>query len=302
MAQTRPAQPRLPPLEYQKMAYPQMRKLLQDLRTNPVRCSEVVHYCGQQLLKHYAKSLGDEVWVITEQVLMASLDCRCIPDAEECWARLATRFSEDSRRVRRLHGLILEAKEQYEDADKCYKDLLEETQRCDKLAFKRRAAVAKARGHRGDAIKILEEYLTVFQVDEDAQHELAGLHLVDCDYNKAAYCFEEMILGDPHNFLFMLKYAEVLYSIGEKRPTEEARKYFAQSIKLNDSVRNLRAYYGLWICCITLATQFGLRDNAENSDVLNWVTKKLRALYQAAAPQHAGTVDRALRLASPEDN
>lgn len=38
---------------------------------------------------------------------------------------------------------------------------------------------------------------------------------------------------------------QVLYSIGEKRPTEEARKYFAQSIKLNDSVRNLRAYYGV---------------------------------------------------------
>lgn len=73
-----------------------------------------------------------------------------------------------------LHGLILEAKEQYEDADKCYKDLLEETQRCDKLAFKRRAAVAKARGHRGDAIKILEEYLTVFQVPTPPIHAGGG--------------------------------------------------------------------------------------------------------------------------------
>eukprot|EP00668_Euglena_longa_P033866 GGOE01043531.1.p1 GENE.GGOE01043531.1~~GGOE01043531.1.p1 ORF type:complete len:315 (+),score=92.16 GGOE01043531.1:91-945(+) len=284
------------------MTYPQMQKVLQDLRANPSRCSEVVHYCGHQLLKHYAKALGDEVWVINEQVLMASLDCHRIRDAEECWARLATRFSGGSRRVRRLHSLILEAKEQYDEADQCYKDLLEETQRCDKQAFKRRVAIAKARGHRADAISRMEEYLAVFQVDDEAQHELADLYLTDCDYGKAAGCFEEMILGDPHNFLFMLKYAEVLYSIGEKRPTEEARKYFAQSIRLNDSVRNLRAFYGLWICCIVLATQFGMRDNAENNDVLDWVSRKLRAMYQCSAPQRLAGVDRMLRVARPEDS
>jgi len=137
----------------------------------------------------------------------------------------------------------------------------------------------------------LEEFLKLYQTDEEAWHELACLHLDGCEYSKACYCYEELILHDPNNWMFMLKYAECLYSLGEKKHMLEARKYYAQSICLHDSVRNLRSYYGLWICCIMLATQYNMKDNAENKDLLKWVVSKLRGLYtthcsegQAAKP------------------
>eukprot|EP00669_Euglena_mutabilis_P013934 TRINITY_DN8942_c0_g1_i1.p1 TRINITY_DN8942_c0_g1~~TRINITY_DN8942_c0_g1_i1.p1 ORF type:complete len:279 (+),score=101.01 TRINITY_DN8942_c0_g1_i1:97-933(+) len=277
-----------------------MRTLLRDMRVTPVRRPDIVVYCGNELLAHYARALEDEVWTIREQVLLAALDCDQIPAAEERWLELAARFTKDSRRVRRLQGLILEAKSSWGAAEECYKAILEETSNTDKQAHKRLAAICKARGNTKDAIIRLEEYLGIFQVDEEAHNELGDLHLREGDFLKACYCFEELVLGDPQNHLYVLKYAECLYSMGDKGAVLTSRKYFAQSIRLNSTVNNLRAYYGLWIACITLAAQHGMRDDKDNSALLVWAAAKLQGLYATHAPATAARTARLLALGRPD--
>lgn len=46
-------------------------------------------------------------------------------------------------------------------------------------------------------------------MDEEAWYELGELQLTECEWQKAATCYDELILHDPHNFLCMMKYAEV---------------------------------------------------------------------------------------------
>jgi len=65
---------------------------------------------------------------------------------------------------------------------------------------------------------------------------------------------EELILINPMAYIYHLRYAEILLTIGgvEKGGNAEmvrtARKYFAHALELKPQ-KNLRALYGLLLCC-----------------------------------------------------
>ena len=46
--------------------------------------------------------------------------------------------------------------------------------------------------------------------DYEAWQELCDLYIRVQDYEKAAFCMEELVMSNPHNHLIHLKYAEVL--------------------------------------------------------------------------------------------
>ena len=58
-------------------------------------------------------------------------------------------------------------------------------------------------------MEMLKFLLNRYQADFEAWNELCLLYLTECDYKKAAFCMEELILSNPHNHVFMSKYAEV---------------------------------------------------------------------------------------------
>ena len=66
-----------------------------------------------------------------------------------------------------------------------------------------------------------------------------------CSYKRAAFCVEELLLVDPHNHLYPQHYAELLYTMGGVENLDMARKYFAQSLKINPN--NMRALYGFYL-------------------------------------------------------
>ena len=47
----------------------------------------------------------------------------------------------------------------------------------------------------------MNKYLEIFQCDAESWFELAEIYLSEYEYEKAAYCFEELILLNPANFL-----------------------------------------------------------------------------------------------------
>lgn len=49
--------------------------------------------------------------------------------------------------------------------------------------------------------KELNKYLEIFQCDVESWFELAEIYLAELEYEKAAFCFEELILLNPANFL-----------------------------------------------------------------------------------------------------
>jgi len=75
--------------------------------------------------------------------------------------------------------------------------------------MKRRVAVLESMGNTTAAAQALVEYLALYSSDGDAWLQLGKIYLVDSQYRKAAFCYEELLLLAPTNHVFHTKYADV---------------------------------------------------------------------------------------------
>ncbi|CAG8628137.1 2833_t:CDS:2, partial [Paraglomus brasilianum] len=87
------------------------------------------------------------------------------------------------------------------------------------------------------------KFLDVYYNDVEAWLELASLYLSQHLYQQAAFCLEELILLQPQNHFYHLKYAEVLYT-SDNIPL--ALKEYCRVIELCDDY--VRALYGIKLC------------------------------------------------------
>jgi len=190
------------------------------------------------------------VYNLYEIVLKNALDLNEIALANHCLSVLQEKFGDSSTRVKRLETLVLEATG---DLEVLPEENEEETNEEDAYPLKRLVAQCKAKNDIPEAIKHLNEYLSIYMTDMEGYSELADLYLSICEYEKAAFCVEELIINDPNNPLFHCKYADIKYTM---RDYKTARKYYAYCINLmldaeerEDSLSSMRPVYGLLMAC-----------------------------------------------------
>uniref|UniRef100_A0A8C6BHF9 ER membrane protein complex subunit 2 n=3 Tax=Odontoceti TaxID=9722 RepID=A0A8C6BHF9_MONMO len=229
--------------ELYDVTWEEMRDKMRKWREENSRNSEQIVEVGEELINEYASKLGDDIWIIYEQVMIAALDYGRDDLSLFCLQELRRQFP-GSHRVKRLTGMRFEAMERYDDAIQLYDRILQEDP-TNTAARKRKIAIRKAQGKNVEAIRELNEYLEQFVGDQEAWHELAELYINEHDYAKAAFCLEELMMTNPHNHLYCQQYAEVKYTQGGLENLELSRKYFAQALKLNN--RNMRALFGLYM-------------------------------------------------------
>ncbi|GIX95275.1 ER membrane protein complex subunit 2 [Caerostris darwini] len=260
------------------MDWQEARDTLRQWREDNSRCSEEIVEIWQDVLSNYTHKIGDEKWLVYEQVCLAALDCHRLDIAQECLEALDKQFP-GSLRVRKLRAMEFEALERYDDALKLYDSILQHDE-SNSVIYKRKVAVLKAQNKIGEAVKELTDYLKKFMSDHEAWMELSDLYLMEQDYNKAAFCFEELILYNPHNHLYHQRYAEIQYTIGGLENMELARAYFAQSIKLNP--RNMRSLYGFFLAATNVAAspKCSALKKKENLKFAAWAALKIGQKYQ----------------------
>ncbi|XP_033640668.1 ER membrane protein complex subunit 2-like [Asterias rubens] len=268
------------------ISWDEAREQLKKWREENARQSAETLELGEYVLLNH-KKLGDEVWAVYEQVCIAALDVGDIEEAVGCIEALKTKFPQ-SKRVKRLQGMKLEAQGRFEDAKLVYDELLKEDP-SNAMIRKRLVAILKAQDRIGDAIKELNRYLESFMADHEAWLELSDLYIQEQNYGKAAFCFEELIMSNPHNHLYHQRYAEIRYTQGGVESMEIARKYFAQAVKLNSN--NIRALYGLFLASTHLASQQKAsgKSKKDNSRYATWASQQLAHRYRLAErkePEH----------------
>jgi len=247
-----------------RCGYDLSRNLVLAVRESRLNRPDLIVRYGCYLLHNHSKRLGNEVWSMYEQVYIALLqygkhgkfsgtdgiepeDMRLA--AEYCTA-LSAQFP-DSLRVKRLEGMMWEAKGEHDMAMGDYEEILKEDPN-NLFAMKRQVALLRARGRVTDAAKKLADHLTVVCSDTDAWLQLCDLYLSQQQYRRAAFCMEELILLNPMAHMYHVRYGEILYTLGapERGGNAElvrtARKYFAHALELKPK-GNLRALYGLLI-------------------------------------------------------
>lgn len=224
-----------------------------------VRFSDSVCLCPRRSVRPTCSSSSQfvsaaSVWDLYERVLLAAADCARPDIADHCLRALIKRFGAKSLRVRTLAGSVFEMDDERtaqsaeletrtREAEKQYDHVLK-ADPVNMAAWKRKVAVCKAEGDLTSATIELNQYLEVFQTDEQAWQELFDLYVAQRKFELAKFAAEELITSAPENYLYHLQYADVLYSLGGRANVELASVYYSQSLELNMGGKNLRALYG----------------------------------------------------------
>ncbi|KAF0045060.1 hypothetical protein F2P81_001589 [Scophthalmus maximus] len=244
--------------EMYDVGWEEMRDKLRKWREDNCRNSEQIVDVGEELIGEHSSKLGDDIWIIYEQVMIAALDCSRDDLALTCLQELRKQFP-DSHRVKRLSGMRLEALERYDEANKHYDTILQDDP-TNTAARKRKISILKAQGKSAEAIRELNEYL---------EH-----------YGKAAFCLEELMMTNPHNHLYCEQYAEVKYTQGGLENLELSRKYFAQALRLNN--RNMRALFGLYMSAshIAASPKVSAKVKKDNMKYAAWAATQINRAYK----------------------
>eukprot|EP00747_Dinoflagellata_sp_TGD_P166643 gnl/TRDRNA2_/TRDRNA2_189753_c0_seq1.p1 gnl/TRDRNA2_/TRDRNA2_189753_c0~~gnl/TRDRNA2_/TRDRNA2_189753_c0_seq1.p1 ORF type:complete len:320 (+),score=75.48 gnl/TRDRNA2_/TRDRNA2_189753_c0_seq1:96-962(+) len=252
-------------------------ELLQFMRTHKIIQPELTLLHGGKLLSTCPRKLGDEKWTVMEQVFIAAISLGSEDWRDYCLKALMKKFP-NSGRVERLKGLYHESVEDYAEANKIYTKILADKPE-DTVARKRLIAVYKQRGKIAEAIDQINIYLDTFCTDAEVWHELAELYIEAGSLSRAAFCFEELILANPHSMYHVLTYAELLFSTGD---FELSRKYFSLASYLDGSC--LRALWGLVMVNMSLAEKD--KNNPNMAQLQTFAIDRLRAQYKSASGTH----------------
>ncbi|CBZ50776.1 hypothetical protein NCLIV_038510 [Neospora caninum Liverpool] len=161
---------------------------------------------GSCLLRKFRHKLGNALWGVLETVYLQALEFRQDRWARFCLQALQSRW-RDSTRVKRLTGMAMEAQGHWEVALAHYDALLAQ-QPHDPLTRKRVMSSLKNQGRVSECVQMLFLHLDEMATDMEAWQELGTIYASEGRLAQAAFCFEELLVHDPANILFLCVYAE----------------------------------------------------------------------------------------------
>jgi len=278
----------------EQVSWSEAREELRKYRETNTRFSERVLELWEDVICDCQHRLGDEIWVILEQVCVAAVDCAQSGIFQDCIRDLDTQFPE-SHRVQRLKGMHLESIGKTREAQHLYDAVLKEDP-TNSLVSKRKIAILRSENKLPDAINQLGIYLKTYMNDMEAWQELCDLYLKVQDYAKAAHTMEELVVTHPHHHLYQQRYADILYTMGGLDNVEIARAYYANAVKLSNQT-NMRALYGLMLTANTLAAnpKAPPKVKQDNLRYANWakdkISRKHREVLSSQVKSEKGMLD-----------
>jgi len=264
-----------------EISYIEARDTLRRFRDQGTRQSLMTLKLGRNLITNHLSKIGDEQWDIYEQIFIAAIDIGDFLSAEHYLQLITTQFP-DSKRVWRLAGLLQEASGEIEYAEDNYNENIRNDPG-DAASIKRIVSLYKHQGKLSDCVSELNKYLSVYQCDAEGWFELAEIYLSEYEYEKAAYCFEELIILNPANYIIYQRYAETKATIGGVENLKTAKKYYCQSARMSGFNSN-RALLGLVVVCEQLQTMKGVSaaEKTELKELVEWANGKLQVKYDKA--------------------
>lgn len=147
------------------------------------------------------------------RLALASIDVGRLDVADECIHLLVTKFPE-SPRVDVLSGIRMEASET-PDVALAYYDQLIEVDPSSGALWKRRIAVLRRMGKIEKTVEELNQFLDTFYNDVEGWLELADIHATCYQYTASLQALSHLLLLNPQNPFYFLKFAETAYTSGD---------------------------------------------------------------------------------------
>jgi tetratricopeptide (TPR) repeat protein len=228
---------------------------------------------------------------LIEEFFLSALDLKQIDWAQVFLRALCQMFPNNIKTMRFL-AMYYEGAANTFKAQEIYLEILEGCPE-DCSTMKRLISLYRNNDMPNDAISMLNKYLEINQVDEEAWLEMCDMYLAKQNFTKAQFCYEELLLVNPTNYQHNLKYAEILYSNAIASNSsigtlELARKYFSHALVLIDDINEkrvnnnvARALWGLLKTCKTIKQILNKQDKSDgkNDEVLELAEARIKKIY-----------------------
>lgn len=126
-----------------------------------------------------------------------------------------------------------------------------------------------------DYIELWNQYLEAFMNDPDAYNELAQVYLMVNEYDKAAFCLEELLLYSPNDYKVLNKLGDIYTSKNNSEDAKMGIKFYSRSILIQPTPR---AFFGIQNCAsIIIKKEKRLDDKTKK--LVDISKKELTKLY-----------------------
>lgn len=214
-----------------------------------------------------------------ERGILALCDAGETEKAKVLARGLLERFGDASSRMAALRGAILEAEGSYDDAEAVYDEILKENEG-DQRMLRRKIACAKSRGDDALAKRRLSEYLEIFGADAEGWLELGKLHAAARDYDRAVFCYEEVLCAMPYDPNAHRRLAEVLYTMGGEENARDAKNHFAAALDFTAG-KDVRSLYGVVLCSKRLQ-QMNASAGSDGAELADAAAERLLQRYASS--------------------
>ena len=127
-----------------------------------------------------------------------------------------------------------------------------------------------------DYIEMWNLYLEAFMNDPDAYNELSNVYLMVNEYDKAAFCLEELLLHSPNDYKILNKLGDIYSSKNNPVDARTAIKFYSRSILINPTPR---AFFGIQNC-VSIISKKEKKLDEKTKKLINISKKELSKIYE----------------------
>ena len=126
-----------------------------------------------------------------------------------------------------------------------------------------------------DYIDLWNQYLEVYMNDPDAYNELSQIYLLANEYDKAAFCLEELLLHKPNEYKVLNKLGDIYVSKNNADDAKIALKFYSRAILIEPTPRS---FFGIQNA-ISLIKKKDKKLDAKTQKLLEISKKQLQLSY-----------------------
>lgn len=219
-----------------------MKKILNSIIKGKMPFNELLLHTGMVLYSKQKDLLGENVYTVLEAIFHAAIENKRWHIARKAEQLLHDVFDKDPKIMRNNYsmssslGLKSKALAQFKQ--------LHEENLLDQDTRKRKIALLRSTDNIKDYVNELNNYIDIYPLDKEAWLELADVYMEYLNYEKALYCYEEVLILDPESLNNMMRIGELYYTIGNQPENlVMARKYFSFILSVDE--KNYRASQNL---------------------------------------------------------
>ena len=223
--------------------------LFKEIKTNQEE-SVFLKLHIENFLKHYKKQIGIEANFLLKKLFFIHLELKNFKEAHNILLKLIKDFGQD-RKLLRMYGEECEINPKGGEIPlRQYKTMMINDQNdCESvkkyIMFMKKPVDLNNKQTVNDYIDLWNQYLEVYMNDPDAYNELSQVYLMVNEYDKAAFCLEELLLYSPNDYKILNKLGDIYTSKNNPEDAKTAIKFYSRSILIQPTPR---AYFGIQNC------------------------------------------------------